>query len=159
MLNISREELAWAAGLFEGEGSIIPVGKAVSLSLTMCDEEVVKRFNAIFGVGQIRPRKKLAKHYKTPWEWRCGRFEHSQAVLAMMWPWLGSRRKARAKELLLIARSGRNSPGTGQDTRIIHCPKGHPYNEQNTYVDKFNARICRTCRRESVKRWHKRKQR
>jgi hypothetical protein len=31
-----------------------------------------------------------------------------------------------------------------------HCPKGHPYDEANTYVDK-GKRICRICKRESRK--------
>lgn len=29
-----------------------------------------------------------------------------------------------------------------------HCPKGHPYSEENTYVTKNNKRQCRTCTRE-----------
>lgn len=28
-----------------------------------------------------------------------------------------------------------------------HCPRGHPYNEANTYIDPSGRRRCRTCRR------------
>jgi group I intron endonuclease len=34
---------------------------------------------------------------------------------------------------------------------ITHCPKGHAYDERNTYLSKRNgARVCRTCNRERV---------
>jgi hypothetical protein len=29
-----------------------------------------------------------------------------------------------------------------------HCPKGHPYDEANTYVAPSGKRMCRTCRRQ-----------
>ncbi len=32
-----------------------------------------------------------------------------------------------------------------------HCPKGHPYDEANTYINN-NKRFCRACHRESQRR-------
>ncbi len=29
-----------------------------------------------------------------------------------------------------------------------HCPKGHPYNKENTYIDRRGKRNCRECRRK-----------
>jgi hypothetical protein len=47
----SAEEIAWAAGLFEGEGSITRFGRPgkfdLRVSLNMTDEDVVRRFDAI----------------------------------------------------------------------------------------------------------------
>ena len=34
-----------------------------------------------------------------------------------------------------------------------HCPKGHPYNDENTYVSSNGARHCRACKRERNKIW------
>lgn len=31
---------------------------------------------------------------------------------------------------------------------ITHCPQGHPYNEENTYIDKRGLRACRACARD-----------
>lgn len=42
-------EMAWAAGLFEGEGSI----GAKRLQLKMISEESVRRFGAVIGVGKV----------------------------------------------------------------------------------------------------------
>jgi hypothetical protein len=36
---------------------------------------------------------------------------------------------------------GRNDPA------ITHCPHGHPYDEENTYVDPIGRRHCKECRR------------
>jgi hypothetical protein len=31
-----------------------------------------------------------------------------------------------------------------------HCPKGHPYDSKNTYIDKRGFRYCRICKRNTV---------
>lgn len=47
-----------------------------------------------------------------------------------------------------------NKPGSrgsargAQQMAKTHCPKGHAYDEANTYVDKIGRRNCRACRRK-----------
>ena len=42
------------------------------------------------------------------------------------------------------------SENTRRATRLItHCPYGHPYNKENTYIQK-GGRVCRTCRKRRV---------
>ena len=36
----------------------------------------------------------------------------------------------------------------GQSVKT-HCPKGHPYNEENTYHHPSGRRVCRICQREA----------
>ena len=36
---------------------------------------------------------------------------------------------------------------------ITHCPQGHPYNKQNTYICPSGKRHCRICRRVADKRF------
>lgn len=38
-------------------------------------------------------------------------------------------------------------------TKRIQCPKGHPYDEANTYVRSDGSRYCRTCLKEYVTRY------
>ncbi len=38
--------------------------------------------------------------------------------------------------------------------RKTHCPKGHPYDTQNTRINSQGSRICRTCHRAW---WHNRR--
>lgn len=37
--------------------------------------------------------------------------------------------------------------GTHKEARKTHCPAGHPYDDENTYVDPVGNRHCRACRR------------
>jgi hypothetical protein len=46
-------EIAWAAGLFEGEGSITHVYGRTQLRIHMTDFEVLERFLEIIGAGRI----------------------------------------------------------------------------------------------------------
>lgn len=32
-----------------------------------------------------------------------------------------------------------------QNAKKTHCPKGHPYSEENTYIRKLGWRKCKTC--------------
>jgi len=45
----------------------------------------------------------MRPHHKTQWGWHATSFEQFQALVAFLWHQLGTRRKARAKELLLTA--------------------------------------------------------
>ena len=54
-------DVAWAAGLFEGEGyfSIAKKKQDVCMGLAMVDQDVVARFATIVEVGYFRQRKKM----------------------------------------------------------------------------------------------------
>jgi hypothetical protein len=39
-------------------------------------------------------------------------------------------------------------PGWHRNTRKTHCLRGHPFDEENTHVDKEGGRSCRACHRE-----------
>lgn len=40
--------------------------------------------------------------------------------------------------------------GTHRQTRKTHCPKDHPYDEENTYLDS-GSRRCKTCNRQRAR--------
>ncbi len=45
----------------------------------------------------------------------------------------------------------------GRHIRRTHCPKGHEYSKENTYIDPLNTRFCKICRRAfDKKRGHAR---
>lgn len=96
-------QLAWAAGLFEGEGCFSFSDsrvRQVSAALNMTDEDIVRRFRAIVGFGAIYEVAPQKSHWKKQWRWRASTFEQVQALMAAFWPWLGVRRRARAIEVL-----------------------------------------------------------
>jgi hypothetical protein len=55
--------------------------------------------------------------------------------------------KVTARENLL-----RGETAAAANAAKTHCPQGHPYSEDNTYVDNRNSRSCITCRKAADKR-------
>jgi hypothetical protein len=111
-VKIDRTELAWAAGLFEGEGCFV-LGKGngryahtrnVRAVLASTDPDVLLRFYKALGFGHLSTRKTVPGR-KPVHVWNAGSFETFQAVVAMFWPWLGARRRAKARECLLAMRA------------------------------------------------------
>lgn len=109
----SQSSVAWAAGLFEGEGcftqhrsspqrrdGVKPVSAVATLVMT--DEDVVRRFHSVVGVGVVRPERRSLKNrrWKDVWVWQGAGFENTQHIVTLFWPWLGSRRRARAAQVL-----------------------------------------------------------
>jgi hypothetical protein len=39
--------------------------------------------------------------------------------------------------------------------KVTHCPKGHPYDEDNTYLNRIKKRVCRTCTRAACTKWRR----
>lgn len=102
-------EVAWAAGLFEGEGCFTrsttprPDGKPryqLSAILSLTDHDVLLRFHAIVGVGRVYDKRVEKSHHKQQWRWVTGSVADFIAVLTILRPWLSERRIARAEELL-----------------------------------------------------------
>jgi hypothetical protein len=100
---IDREQLAWAAGLYEGEGSVgaylyknrpTLLTPQVRMRLSSTDEDVARRFYEIVGVGYFYgPLKVQQGRYKDRWDWVSGKWVEAQYVAGLFWPWLGGRRK------------------------------------------------------------------
>ena len=44
-----------------------------------------------------------------------------------------------------------------RESSKTHCPQGHEYNEENTYVTAAGWRKCRQCRKAASKRYHARR--
>ena len=111
----AREELAWAGGLFEGEGWITHgwntnqnTGKnkfprpQVGLGMVARDEAILRRFALALGFGKIYGPYQT-KH-QPQLRWLANSFEHCQASIAMLWPWLGERRRDQARAMYAFLR-------------------------------------------------------
>ena len=153
----SREqELAWAAGLFEGEGTWNAYGyknkakRSVQARLAMTDRDVVERFAAAMGFGTIVARKvrEDRPREKPVFEWYTQKRANVRQMIEWFWPFLGERRRSRAEALIALG------PAKPSNERT-HCPKGHAYEGDNLMLDKkkhgaktYVIRRCRICRTE-----------
>lgn len=93
-----REEIAWAAGLFEGEGCMTRSGSQKVLRLASTDEDIVRRFWEIVAVGKVYGPYEQRPPRKPFWVWVAAGLD-ALLALRLMISWLGVRRKKRAREL------------------------------------------------------------
>lgn len=107
----SREEVAWAAGLFEGEGCLTINHKSYKsgvhsyprVQMNITDKETLDRFHEVVGVGKIYSHKNGSYLSNKPqWRWQIATKEGVREVIEQLYPWLSERRQARANELLAL---------------------------------------------------------
>ena len=111
ILAVDREaQIAWAAGLFEGEGYFSIANrrrKDITMGLAMADKDVVERFVAIMGVGTLRQRMKP----NVLWRWDVYKKSDVETAINLLMPYFGDRRRAKAQEMLDHIKT---MPGTGK---------------------------------------------
>jgi hypothetical protein len=119
----------------------------------MTDRDVVERFVAIVGVGKVNPPRQIRPTDKPFHEWAVQNAPDVRAVIALLLPYLGQRRRAMALEV--DAAAATIGPHKGQRT---HCPKGHPYSGDNLVTEpikrgdaEYVARRCKMCRNEQAR--------
>lgn len=109
MNEINETQLAWIAGILEGEGSFVEkhVKKGgrnyyyAKIQCGMTDEDVVRRLHTLTGVGNVNgpsvPRK--AGH-KPMWHWSVGAQADVIPLLRALKPLMGKRRSEKIAYLL-----------------------------------------------------------
>jgi hypothetical protein len=100
-MGIYDEEIAWAAGLFEGEGTITQNSGVVNLRVTSTDGDVLDRFAEVVGAGKVygsyvytRPDGCKRKPF---YVWVC-QGSAIEDVVRMLVIWLSPRRLKQAQD-------------------------------------------------------------
>lgn len=134
------EELAWAAGLFDGDGSTCferhktradyrRADMAVTQTSRTGTPEVLTRFQRLVGVGHINGPYGGNEHWEPVYRWKAHRLVDVQHVARTLWPWLGAVKRAQALDVITVvaAQSAlpRGNPAWGN--RKTHCVNGHDY--------------------------------
>jgi hypothetical protein len=104
---INESDIAYFAGLFDGEGSIDYKQRwerkkkktgykryktwRISMEVSMTDESVIRWIHEIFKVGTVRKIDKTKgaggkPHYKPQWRWR-STFREAYQVCRLIWPY------------------------------------------------------------------------
>jgi len=102
--DLSPNEVAYIAGLFDGEGSLQykkawekkkkHKGKGyrktyawrINMEIAMTDELVIRWVHEILNVGSVIKRKPQRSGYKPQWRWRCT-FRDALYVCKLLWPY------------------------------------------------------------------------
>jgi hypothetical protein len=100
---ITALDVAWVAGLVEGEGSFyLKSGRypQVIFQLNMTDEDVVRKAHSLMGgVGSVNPLAPGARSVKDQWRWRISAAAEVAWFMDLMYPHMGRRRAAKIDEL------------------------------------------------------------
>ena len=104
---MNREELAWAAGFFDGEGTTHlnrrrwpRVGVVQTGEYAM---HLLRRFQeAVGGLGKIYGPRQQRGNWAMAWYFKTNRFEEAQAIIAMLWAFLGPAKREQARQALLV---------------------------------------------------------
>ena len=166
VLGLSEErqrviDFAWAAGLFEGEGSFTLMGKTVrsgrfylELQITSTDEDVIRKFHRVIGVGNVYGPYEHGGPRKPCWRWAVvGRKALSIATDEEFVGHLCSRRAARLAELMWeITLQKPSRLLRGHDGR---CGRGHSLDD--AYINNKGCRVCKPCTLDRQRVYRERK--
>lgn len=146
-------DIAWMAGIIEGEGCITYSSSkkynGVKVEVAMTDKDTIEKLAEVSGIGHIRARK-VVPGTKPAWAWYVHKGKDVARLLCAISPMMSERR--RAKILEVADRLSANRGAFGERT---HCPKGHEYTEENTYVGKKKGdRQCRECHRLKQQKYY-----
>lgn len=136
----SLTDLAWATGFLEGEGSFqgSATNGLITVSAVQVQLEPLVRLQKMLG-GNIR--QYINKNGRPYHKWTLNG-SHAVGLAFTVYLWLSPRRREQALRMIATwkGRPGRNNSLKTQ------CPRGHPYDEQNTYrYGKTSKRHCRVC--------------
>lgn len=98
--------MAWAAGLFEGEGSICASKSGnrfvnLVLCVTNTDLRVLTKFESAVGCGKIYgPKLRTNPSHKPVYEWHLSSPAMIKALTEALWEWLSDRRRGQITDAL-----------------------------------------------------------
>lgn len=112
---MSAAEIAWVAGIIEGEGSFAQSRPRIAVSMT--DRDIIERLHRVTGIGHvIYDRPGQMSHHKPHSIWYVQRGEHALHLVSLIRPWLGIRRKSAALRMLSNCGLALPRPDSNRDT-------------------------------------------
>lgn len=98
--SISDAEVAWVAGILEGEGCWSRKSGEIRwwVAVRMTDRDVIDRLQQVTGIGRITIDRGREEN-KMAWAWQVAAKRHREWLSIKVWPWMGDRRRARITEL------------------------------------------------------------
>lgn len=100
-----REDLAWVAGIIEGEGYFLLVQDRCGrwypkVRVQMNDRDVLERMQAITGFGRIVESNPPSRPQSSPIiRWNVERQHEAYALMVAIYPWMCVRRALRIREV------------------------------------------------------------
>jgi hypothetical protein len=139
MNELTPEQVAWLAGIYEGEGSCaITTGRAIRVEIVMTDQDVIDRIQFVTGLGSVTSLAPRGENYKPAYRWSIGSIGAVGFLNAIL-PWLGKRRADRAQNAI----DNWNSNKKQSIAADIACINGHFYDQPGNRRTKYGT--CHLC--------------
>lgn len=129
-LECSETDVAWIAGIVEGEGSlgVYPDkrdgSKRFVLTVTMTDKDIIDRLSRLTGMGSLHSRtRKLGK--KRQYTWTVGAMDDVYSLVVAILPWLGQRRTEQATNLIREREAYTARPSGKKSCNQPDCERPH----------------------------------
>lgn len=112
-MNLDTHELAWTAGFVDGEGTFRfntrkSQQRGVAFQVTQSDQRLLYRAQKALGLGNLHgPYGPYTTQRKPYWVLETSSFETVQAILAMLWRFLGPVKRAQGATMLQQAKETR----------------------------------------------------
>ena len=134
-------DIAWAAGFIEGEGCFQSRGPAAQIVVTQVQLEPLLRLQRIFG-GHITRYDHVPSrtgNWNPFHRWHVSNI-HARSIMMTVFVLMSPKRRTQIHKALAPWRA-RNVAAQHR----THCPRGHAYDNVNTYLQSNGSRRCRTC--------------
>ena len=153
---ISVKDIAWLAGLLEGEGCFRSVGNCPTIKLSMTDRDTVVRAAGLLGLTHIATVIHKNPTYKDAWV-IAANGRTAAGWMMTIWPLMGARRQEKITEMLKCWKSA----ALWQRYRV-QCKYGHLLSGPNLYQYpgtsvRHGQRQCKACRRQHYRKAYQKK--
>ena len=114
-------DVAWLAGIIEGEGCLSLKGHVMRIAVNMTDEDVIRRCMRVAALGQVTgPYDDGVSGHKPIFRWLVSDVFDVYALLAAIYSQLGERRRAKCEAMMREFRSLPVRPTRVHGTRVSY---------------------------------------
>jgi len=122
LARIKPVDLGWLAGIIEGEGSIVlregPKNSHWAvIRVAMTDLDIVMRLRKVTGRGKLTYIQPTQPHHKPQYQWALGARADVTAILRLIYPLMGHRRKERITAALEYLDAYPTPPKKGENNK------------------------------------------
>ncbi len=146
----AKSDIAWAAGFFEGEGTVVygnkNLGAHIKVQATQCYLEPLERMQSIFGGNLYGPYEGKKDNWSQHWKWEIGKLDDVAHFIWSVSHWLSERRLVQALDRLEWALNKRELIQSTCKNNL------HEMTEENKLYRKDHI-LCRQCKRDKEKRY------
>ena len=108
--NPNREELAWAAGFYDGEGNCWASAKTgvLKIAVSQADPRPLRRFHAaVLRLGKLdgpylRPHRVHRENHSEMWTWHAQNYEDFHYVIGWLWEFLSEPKREQIDHYVAI---------------------------------------------------------